>query len=109
MAGIRDADLPAGAVSADAIRHPAVNPVLLGNNWRTEVSGASCRRHLAHAHEGTSAALRRAAWRSSFLLHDHRLDDVELAARSAGVKGLTRRLRRFPGTSRRAVLVRPRR
>ena len=59
--------------------HPLLRPLLVGHDRRAEVHRAPRRRRAAEAPRRAPAALRRAARRPGLLLHDHRLDDVELA------------------------------
>ena len=55
---------------------------------------------LARAAEEAQPAPRRAGGRSRLLVHDHRLDDVELPRRRAAHRGLDRPLRRQPRSPR---------
>ena len=64
---------------AAAVQPSALHPLLLGHDRRAEVHRAWRWRHAAAASEGAQAALRRPAGRPRLLLHDLRLDDVELA------------------------------
>ena len=64
---------------AAAVRSSALHPLLVGHHRRAEVHRARRGRHVAAAPEGAPAARRREAGRSALLLHDVRLDDVELA------------------------------
>ena len=75
-------DFRRGAVCAPALHH-----VLVGHDRRAEVHRARPRRHAAAAHEGVDAAHGRAGGRPGVLLHDLRLDDVELAGQRAGGGG----------------------
>ena len=69
----------ADRVRAAAVRSSALHPVLVGHDRRAEVHRARRRRNAAAAPEGAPAARRREARRPAVLLHDLRLDDVELA------------------------------
>ena len=91
---------PAARVRAAALRPPALHPLLLGHDRRAEVHRARRRRHAAPAPEGAPAAHRRAARRARLLLHDLRLDDVELARRRARGRGDAGALRRLAVPSR---------
>ncbi len=82
-------------VRAATFRPSALHPVLVGHDGRAEVHRARRGRHAAAAPERTPAARGRASWRPPVLLHDLRLDDVELARQRAGVAGNRRPLRRF--------------
>ena len=73
-----------GRVSAPSVRPSAVHPLLVGNDRRAEVHRPRRRRHAAAAPEGAPAARRREARRPALLLHDLRLDDVELAGVGSG-------------------------
>src|SRR5439155_1083351 len=58
----------------------AVRHVLVGNDRAAEVHRARRRRHAAGAPEGAPAARKPPSRREALLPHEHRLDDVELAA-----------------------------
>ena len=73
-------------VRSAAVRSSALHPVLVGHHRRAQVHRARRRRHADSAPEGASAPLRHQAGRSRLLLHDLRLDDVELAGLGAGVR-----------------------
>ena len=64
---------------AHAVQPSALHPVLERHHGRAQVHRARRGRRAAHAPEGAPAALRREAGRPRVLLHDLRLDDVELA------------------------------
>ena len=67
-----------------AVRSPALHHVLVGDDGPAEVHGARCRRHARAAPEGARAARRPARARPDLLLHDLRVDDVELARLEPG-------------------------
>ena len=69
----------ADRLRAAAVRSSALHPLLVGHDRRAEVHRPRRRRHAAAAPEGAPAARRRQARRPPVLLHDLRLDDVELA------------------------------
>ena len=66
-------------VRAPAVQPSALHPLLQRHDRRAQVHRARRGRRAAHAPEGARAALRREARRPPLLLHDLRLDDVELA------------------------------
>ena len=80
---------------APALRPSALHPVLLGHDRRAQVHRARRGRHPAPAPEGTPAPRRPQARRSPVLLHDLRLDDVELARVGAGLARDAPALRRL--------------
>ena len=82
------------------LRPPAVHHVLVGHHRRAQVHRPLPRRRAAAAPEGAPAAQRRARRRPPVLLHDLRLDDVELA-------GFRPRLRRHAAALRRLAVRRP--
>ena len=85
---VRRAVLPGpDRVRDAAVRPPALHPLLVGHHRRAEVHRARRRRHAAPAPQGAPAARRRAARRPAVLLHDLRLDDVELARCRARRRG----------------------
>ncbi len=86
---------------APALRPSLVRPVLLGDHRAAEVHRPSRRRRAPHASEGAPAPVRHPPGRRRPLLHDHRLDDVELAGLGAGLRRHDRPLRRL------AVRTRP--
>ena len=69
----------ADRVRAAAVRPSALHPVLLRHDGRAEVHRPRRGRNAAAAPEGAPAAQRRQGGRPAVLLHDVRLDDVELA------------------------------
>ena len=75
------------ALRALPLRPPALHPVLLGHHRRAQVHRPRRRRHAAAASEGAPAARRPAPGRPVLLLHDLRLDDVELAGLGPGHRG----------------------
>ena len=81
--------------------HPLYILYSSGHDRRAEVHRARRRRHAAAAPEGTPAARRRQARRPPVLLHDLRLDDVELA-------GVGPRRGRDAAAVRRLAVRRPR-
>ena len=99
-----------GSATAVAVRallpfdHPVVRPVLVGHHRRTEVHRAPRRRRAAEAPQRAPAALRHPGRRPRPVLHDHRLDDVELAGVGAGAAAR----RRSSTTARRRIRRRPR-
>ena len=99
----------AADVRAAAVRSSALHPVFVRHDRRAEVHRARRRRHAAAAPEGASAALRHQARRSPLLLHDLRLDDVELAGVGARVRRDAAALRRLAVPSGRQRAVRSRR
>ena len=75
---------PPLAVRAAAVRPPALHPVFVGHHRRAQVHRARRRRHAAAAPQGAPAAPDVRPRRPALLLHDLRLDDVELAASRPG-------------------------
>ena len=82
--------------SALPFDHPLYILYLVGHDRRAQMHRPWRRRHAAPAPQGTPAALRRARRRPALLLHDLRLDDVELAG-----LGARRRTRRCCSTTAR--------
>ena len=82
-------------VRAAAFQPSALHPVFVGHHRRAEVHRARRRRHAHPASQGAPAPLRHPRRRSRLLLHDVRLDDVELAGLGAGVGRDARALRRL--------------
>ncbi len=80
-----------------AVRRAPVRALLIRHDRRAEVHRPSRRRAAPRFAERASAALRHQAGGPRLLLHDDRLDDVELAAWRAGVEGHPRRVRRLAG------------
>jgi hypothetical protein len=71
----------AGRLSLRAfpVRSPPLHPLLVGHHREAQVHRPQGRRGAAQAHAGTAAPRRHQARRPGLLLHDLRLDDVELA------------------------------
>ncbi len=92
-----------GTASLSFERGPFDRPAAIlyssGYDRPAEMHRASSRRHPAQAPHRAPAALRRAGGRCRLLLHDVRLDDVELARVRAGVEGDDRAVRRQPDPS----------
>ena len=88
-------------VRAASVRSPALHPVLVRHDRRPQVHRPWRGRDADPASQGTPAPLRHPARRSRLLLHDARLDDVELAGDGAGVRRDAAALRRFAVPSRR--------
>ena len=104
---IRHRPRPRGdRVRTPPLRPPALHHVLVGHHRRPEVHRARRRRHAGAARQGAGAAQRREARGAAPLLHDLRLDDVELAGERAGLRGDHRALRRLSVPSRRQRAVR---
>src|SRR5213075_920750 len=74
------------AVRAFSVRPSALHHVFIGHNRSAEVHGAQRRRNAAAASQGADSSYRSKAGRRGFLLHDLRLDDVELAGQLADRK-----------------------
>ena len=91
----------ADRVREAAVRSSAVHPVFLRHDRRAEVHRPRRRRHAAAALEGALAAQRPQGGRPAVLLHDVRLDDVELAR-------VRPRRRRGADALRRLAVHRPR-
>jgi len=72
--------------SGAALRPSLVRAVLVGHDRSAQVHRAPGRRAAGQAPGRAPAALRRAARRPGVLLHDHGLDDVELARLDPGVR-----------------------
>ena len=87
-------------VRAAALRPPAVRPLLVGHDGPAEVHRAPRRRRPAEASRRAPAPVRRPTRRPRLLLHDDRLDDVELARVGARERGDARAVRRLPGARR---------
>ncbi len=100
----RGRDLPRAA----ALLPSSLRDVLLGHHGQAQVHRARGRRHAAAAAQGARAALRRAARRPRVLLHDLRLDDVELAGGGPRQRRHAAALRRLalPSVARRALRLR---
>ena len=81
-------------VRAAAVRPPAVGALQLGHHGLAEGHRPGPRRHPARASEAPAPARRPAAGRPPLLVHDDRLDDVELPRRRAADRRRDRALRR---------------
>ena len=92
-----------------AVRPPAVGPVLQRHDRPAEGDRPRPRRHPARAAEEAAPAPRRPRRRPRLLVHDDRLDDVELPRRRAADAGVDRALRRQPGDAVARSPVGPRR
>ena len=95
-----------GAIGIDSLRAAAVQSsalrdVLVRHHRGAEMHRPRRRRHADPARQGASAALRHPRRRPRLLLHDVRLDDVELARLGPGVGCRDRALRRLAVSSRR--------
>ncbi len=97
------------ALRAAAVQSPALHPVFVGHDRRSQVHRPRRRRHARPAPQGAPAPLRHPAWRPGLLLHDLRLDDVELAGVGAGLRRDAGALRRLAVPSRRQRALRSRR
>ena len=86
---------------AAAVRPSALHPLFVRHDRRAQVHRPRRRRHADPAPEGAPAALRHPAGRPRVLLHDLRLDDVELAGDGARVGGDAAAVRRLAVPSRR--------
>ena len=80
-----------------AVRPPALGALLVRHDRPAEGDRPRPRRHPARAPEEAAPPPRRAGRRPRLLVHDDRLDDVELPGRRAAHAGLDRALRRQPG------------
>ena len=89
-------------VRAAALRPPAVGALLVGHHRAAQGDRAGPGRHPARAPEEGEPALGPVRARPLLLVHDDRLDDVELPRRRAARRGGDRALRR-PARSRRPV------
>ena len=97
LAGAGDEEL---AIHAGAVRPPALGPLLVGDDGPPEGDRARARRDPARAAQDAAPPRRPAARRPAVLVHDDRLDDVELPERGAAHRGVDRPLRRQPGIPR---------
>ena len=79
-------------VRAGRVRPPALGPLLLRHHRAAEGDRPGPRRDPARAGEEARPAPRRAGRRPRVLVHDDRLDDVELPRRRAAHRGLDRPL-----------------
>ena len=93
--------------TAFPFNHPLYILYSSGHDRRAEVHRARRRRHADPAPEGASAPLRHSRRRSRVLLHDLRLDDVELARDGARLGRDAAAVRRLAVPSRRQRAVRP--
>ena len=84
------------ALRASAVRPSALHPVFIRHDRRAEMHRARRRRHAAAASEGASCCIATSSAATAVLLHDLRLDDVELAR-----VGPRRRARRSCSTTAR--------
>ena len=91
------------------VRPPALGPLLLRHDRAAEGDRPGPRRDPARAAEEAQPAPRRPGRRPRLLVHDHRLDDVELPRRRPAHRRLDRALRRQPGPSRHGRALGPRR
>ncbi len=82
------------------LRSPALRPLLVGNHRPAQSHRARPRRHPPRALEGPWPACRHRGRRPLRLVHDHRLDDVELPRLGTARRRHHRALRRRPGPSR---------
>ncbi len=83
-------------VRARAVRPPALDPLLVGDDGPAEADRPRAGRHPARAPQEDAPAPRRAGRRPRLLVHDDRLDDVELPGRRAAHRRVGRALRRQP-------------
>ena len=96
------------ALRARPVRPPALGPLLVGHHRPPEGDRPGPRRDPARAAEEAEPPPRRPARRPRLLVHDDRLDDVELPGRGPAHPGLDRPLRRQPGPPRHGRPVGPR-
>ena len=94
---------------AGPVRPSALGPLLVGDHRPAEGDRPGPRRDPARAPEEAPPARRRAGGRPRLLVHDHRLDDVELPRRGAADARLDRPLRRQPGPPGHGRALGPRR
>ena len=90
---------PAGAapVRVGAVRPSALGALLVGHDRAAEGDRPRPRRDRPRAHQGARPPLRHPRRRSHVLVHDDRLDDVELPARVAAGRRDAGAVRRQPG------------
>ena len=91
------------------VRPPAVGPLLLGHDRAAEGDRALAGRDPARASQEAPPPPRRPGRRPPLLVHDDRLDDVELPGRRAAHRRVDRALRRQPGRAGHGRAVGPRR
>ena len=84
-------------VRAAPVRPPALGPLLVRHDRPAEGDRPRPGRDPARAPQEAPPAPRRARRRPRLLVHDDRLDDVELPRRRAAHRGVDRPLRRQPG------------
>ena len=99
----------AARVRPAAVRPPDLRPLLVRHHRRAQGDRARRRRHAAAASQGADAAHRPQARGPDLLLHDLRLDDVELAGQLARRRRDARAVRGLAVPSRRQPPVRARR
>ena len=80
-----------------ALRSPAVGALFLGHHRPAEGHRPGARRHPARAPQEDAPPLQPAAGRPLLLVHDYRLDDVELPHRRPAREGRDHALRRQSG------------
>ncbi len=104
-------DEPSGdtRLRAPAVRSSAVGPVLVRDDRAAEGDRPGPGRDPARASQEAAPARRRPGRRPAVLVHDHRLDDVELPHLGAAHRGGDRALRRQPGRAGHGRAVGPRR
>ena len=95
--GPEDSEL---ALRGPPVRPPPLGPLLVGHHRPAEADRPRPRRHAARAPEEDEPPPRRAGGRPRLLVHDDRLDDVELPRRRPAHRRVDRPLRRQPRTSR---------
>ena len=96
-------------VRAGRVRRPAVGALQLGDDRAAEGDRARARRDPAGVPQGAQPPRRPARRRPALLVHDHRLDDVELPRRGAPHGGVGGALRRQSRLSRPRHALGPRR
>ncbi len=85
---------------AASLRPPALGPLLVGHDRPAEADRPRSRRDAARAPQEDEPPRRRPARRPRLLVHDDRLDDVELPRRGSAHRRRDRPLRRQPRPSR---------
>ena len=98
--GLRAAQPRHAHLRPASLRPPALRALLLGHDRQAQGHRPRPGRHAAPAPQGAPPAHRHPAGRAALLLHDLRLDDVELAGLGAGLRGDARALRRLALPSR---------